>query len=111
MAQPGSALAWGARGRRFESFHTDQLKKQSLQTEMFEGFVFGWLRTVYRMVHHPIDVGLLDVVCQYFHNALCGSRGIDGAICVEYLHIGCIARATYFDAVLGNLSRFLGVAK
>ena len=23
MAQPGSALAWGARGRRFESFHTD----------------------------------------------------------------------------------------
>ena len=24
VAQPGSALAWGARGRRFESFHTDQ---------------------------------------------------------------------------------------
>ena len=26
VAQPGSALAWGARGRRFESFHTDQFK-------------------------------------------------------------------------------------
>ena len=25
VAQPGSALAWGARGRRFESFHTDQM--------------------------------------------------------------------------------------
>ena len=24
MAQSGSALAWGARGRRFESFHSDQ---------------------------------------------------------------------------------------
>ena len=24
MAQPGSALAWGARGRRFESYYTDQ---------------------------------------------------------------------------------------
>ncbi len=27
VAQPGSALAWGARGRRFESFHTDQFQK------------------------------------------------------------------------------------
>ena len=24
VAQPGSALAWGARGRRFESFRSDQ---------------------------------------------------------------------------------------
>ena len=28
VAQPGSALAWGARGRRFESFHTDQRNVQ-----------------------------------------------------------------------------------
>ena len=27
VAQPGSALAWGARGRRFESFHTDHMNK------------------------------------------------------------------------------------
>ena len=25
MAQPGSALAWGARGRKFESCYTDQV--------------------------------------------------------------------------------------
>ena len=29
VAQPGSALAWGARGRRFESFHTDQIIMKS----------------------------------------------------------------------------------
>ena len=28
MAQPGSALAWGARGRRFESFHTDHINQR-----------------------------------------------------------------------------------
>ena len=27
VAQPGSALAWGARGRRFESFRSDHLNK------------------------------------------------------------------------------------
>lgn len=30
VAQSGSALAWGARGRRFESFHSDQKKIQGL---------------------------------------------------------------------------------
>ena len=33
VAQPGSALAWGARGRRFESFHTDHMN-QGLSAEM-----------------------------------------------------------------------------
>ncbi len=27
VAQPGSALAWGARGREFESRHADQKQK------------------------------------------------------------------------------------
>ena len=27
VAQPGSALAWGARGREFESRHSDQFEK------------------------------------------------------------------------------------
>ena len=30
VAQPGSALAWGARGREFESRHADQLNANGL---------------------------------------------------------------------------------
>ncbi len=37
VAQPGSALAWGARGRKFESCRPDQLKKQEL-TSVFVTF-------------------------------------------------------------------------
>ena len=32
VAQPGSALAWGARGRRFESFRPDQIKRRGSVT-------------------------------------------------------------------------------
>ena len=31
MAQPGSALAWGARGRRFESYYTDHISNTVLR--------------------------------------------------------------------------------
>jgi hypothetical protein len=34
VAQPGSALAWGARGRRFESFHTDHNIKFFISTAL-----------------------------------------------------------------------------
>ncbi len=29
VAQPGSALSWGVRGRRFESSHTDHIQRKS----------------------------------------------------------------------------------
>ena len=35
VAQPGSALAWGARGREFESRHPDQEKAQRLASGFF----------------------------------------------------------------------------
>ena len=38
MAQPGSALAWGARGRRFESFHTDHLVYRASAQKCPEAF-------------------------------------------------------------------------
>ena len=46
MAQSGSALAWGARGRRFESFHSDQkiTRKQLLMAAVFLLSGCLWLR-------------------------------------------------------------------
>ena len=38
VAQPGSALAWGARGRKFESCHPDQSKQRA--SEISEAFCF-----------------------------------------------------------------------
>jgi uncharacterized protein YbaR (Trm112 family) len=34
VAQPGSALAWGARGRRFKSCRPDQLRRIAVDTEL-----------------------------------------------------------------------------
>ena len=49
MAQPGSALAWGARGRRFESFHADQqyqglplIDGSPFYLEMLRGYHLGY---------------------------------------------------------------------
>ena len=38
VAQPGSALAWGARGRKFESCHPDHASQKLLlvRRELFE---------------------------------------------------------------------------
>ena len=35
VAQLASALAWGARGRKFESFHPDKRKKEMLESISF----------------------------------------------------------------------------
>ena len=40
MAQPGSALAWGARGRRFESFHTDHINQRVTDKKSVTRFDF-----------------------------------------------------------------------
>ena len=37
VAQPGSALAWGARGREFESRHPDQPKALRFRKAFFMG--------------------------------------------------------------------------
>src|SRR5690606_15529548 len=39
VAQPGSVLAWGARGRWFESSHPDVLKRYHCGISFFIGFV------------------------------------------------------------------------
>ena len=45
VAQFGSVLEWGSRGRKFESSHPDL--KKSLETQVSEGFSFvsKWLTT------------------------------------------------------------------
>ena len=35
VAQPGSVLAWGARGRKFKSCHPDQLNLDLLRSRFF----------------------------------------------------------------------------
>ncbi len=42
VAQPGSAFAWGAKGREFKSRHPDQLNKKAFLSEslfVFENFL------------------------------------------------------------------------
>ncbi len=41
VAQPGSALAWGARGRKFESCRPDQLKGNPVMGCLFN-FITAW---------------------------------------------------------------------
>jgi putative addiction module killer protein len=41
VAQPGSALAWGARGRRFESFHTDHESNKAFKKQFLEAFLLA----------------------------------------------------------------------
>ena len=36
VAQPGSALAWGARGRRFKSSRPDQLKQNLIKILIYQ---------------------------------------------------------------------------
>ena len=49
VAQPGSVLAWGARGRGFESRHPDEIDHKPL---IFSGFFFfpGVVRTDFCLI-------------------------------------------------------------
>ena len=56
VAQPGSALAWGARGRRFESYRSDHstqsAHRQKIARDLRRG-LFGW-----KTQHLDEDFGL-----------------------------------------------------
>ena len=54
MAQSGSALAWGARGRRFESFHSDQFDTQKQSVTLA---VFSFVSLGFRLVPHWCQSG------------------------------------------------------
>jgi hypothetical protein len=56
VAQPGSALAWGARGRRFESFHTDQQNVQG-RLESSSGRPFSLGKLANRVRRHTLKSG------------------------------------------------------
>jgi hypothetical protein len=66
VAQPGSALAWGARGRRFKSYRPDQLKKPPQKKEINlsrGGFFMSQIRTVQSWT--LASVALLDAYTDF----------------------------------------------
>ena len=42
VAQLASALAWGARGRKFESFHPDEKKREMISSLFFSYQITGY---------------------------------------------------------------------
>ncbi len=55
MAQLASALAWGARGRKFESSHPDRDKTQSTDKQLVAFFYLGVVGKVVGKNDHKRD--------------------------------------------------------
>ena len=80
VAQPGSALAWGARGRMFESSRPDQyFINQFLKISMayISFFLFGILWLIFSGVYEPLTLsfGVVSVLIVTAINSLLKMSG------------------------------------
>ena len=64
VAQPGSALAWGARGREFKSRRPDEtVKQQSFQSSGIGGF---FASCVFLKIHVLKRIDLMRIMTRYY---------------------------------------------
>lgn len=101
VAQSGSALAWGASGRRFKSYHTDQFQTASKSRPFFCSFTplsASHLPTSFPpALNRKNDWGAPDPPLPFFWGGALFSPGLNRTIDRH----GCVGLRRFFDATIG----------
>ena len=92
MAQLGSVLAWGARGRRFKSCYPDLANKKVSVKHFYRDFFYGGYSSLH---HHWHLIQSMDIsIDRSQHNVAIGSKTIQGFLIKLPPHVMMSTRNT-----------------